>query len=437
MLHLGAFLYPTGYHVSAWRLEEVEARSGFDATNFLRIAQLAEKAQFDFVFLPDSLAMRGDDLEVLSKSAIRYVAQLEPITLMSAIAAVTSRIGLVASASTTYNHPFHLARTFASLDHISSGRAGWNLVTSQNGWEAQNFGMTKHPDHADRYARAREFAEVVVKLWDSWDADAFVNDREAGRYFDPQKVRVADHRGEHFRVRGPLHVPRCPQSRPVIFQAGASESGKTLAAECADVVFTAQDNLQDAKDFRAEIQQRALLAGRNPDSIKVMPGLMPVLDSTDRGARAKFERLEDLIDPATGLSLLEGQLGEVDISQLDVEAPVPATLGPTNASKSRQSLLLKTAAREGLSLRDLYRHVASSRGHKLFVGTADAQADMMQQWYEEGAADGFNIIPAVLPQSLESFVELCLPILQRRGLVRTSYTSATLRDHLCIPSPVR
>lgn len=433
MLHLGALLYPTGYHVAAWRLADVEAHSGFDPCNFLQIAKLAESALFDFVFLPDSLAMRGDDLESLSQSAIRYVAQLEPMTLISAMAAVTNRIGLVASASTTYTHPFHLARAFASLDHISAGRAGWNLVTSQNAWEAQNFGQSEHPNHASRYERATEFTEVVLKLWNSWDADAFVNDRKAGRYFDPRKVRPAHHRGAHFEVRGPLHVPRCPQGRPIIFQAGSSKSGMELAGKFADVVFTAQDNLEDAMAFRSEIRDRAAASGRNPESIKVMPGLMPILDITDQSAQAKFNALQELIDPVTGLSLLEGQLGEVDLSSLALDEPMPETLASTNASKSRQTHLLKTAQRDGLSLRDLYRHVASSRGHKLFVGTPHSLVDLMQEWHEEGAADGFTIIPAALPESLRTFVDLCNPELQKRKLTRTAYRSATLRDHLGIP----
>ncbi|MGO6944395.1 LLM class flavin-dependent oxidoreductase [Rhizobium johnstonii] len=433
MMNLAAFLYPTGYHVGAWRLPEVAADGGWNFDLYRQMAQAAEAACFDFVFLADSLAMRGGDYEILSRSAIRYVAQLEPLTLVSALTAVTRQIGFIASASTTYTHPFHVARAFASLDHISGGRVGWNLITSQNQYEALNFGLDRHPDHAARYARAAEYAEVVLGLWQSWDEDAFVLDKEGGRFFNPDRMHHLNHDGEHFRVRGPLHVPRSPQGRPVIVQAGASPAGRELAARTAEIVFTAQNNLSDAKAFYSDIKQRVAAAGRDPDSVRVMPGIMPVVGATRVEAEHRFERLQDQISPVVGLSLLEGQLGEVDLTTLSPDDPVPP-LNTTNASKSRQELLVALANRNGWTIRDLYLHVASSRGHLLVVEDFRKTVDLMEEWFREGAADGFNIMPASNPAGLQQFIALCVPELQHRGLFRRAYDGQTLRAHLRLPA---
>lgn len=429
MIHLAAFLYPTGYHVGAWRLPDVEANGGWNLNLYADMTRAAEAACFDFVFLADSLAMRGDDFDVLSRSAIRYVAQFEPLTLVSALSALTTRIGFVASVSTTYTHPYQLARWIASAELISNGRIGWNLVTSQNQFEALNFGFESHPEHSDRYSRAHEFVEVVRALWNSWDSDSLILDKETGQFFDPRKVRVANHSGERFRVRGPLNVPRSPQDQPVIMQAGASEAGRELAARTAEVVFTAQDNLSDAIAFRTDIRDRATAANRDPDKIRIMPGIMPIVGSTKQEAYARLEQMNSLVEPTVGLSLLEGQLGEVDLTELSVDQEVP-NLCDTNASKSRQQLLIKLAHRNGWTIRELYEHVASSRGHLLVVDEPAAIVDLMEEWHRKGAADGFNIMPASNPHGLNTFIANCVPVLRKRKLIRDRYIGSTLRSHL-------
>jgi len=433
-LPLAAFLYPTGYHVAAWRHPDVPSDAGVNIGHFVEMARLAESARFDFLFLADSATMRGTDLDALSRTAIRYVAQFEPITLLSALAASTSRIGLVASVSTTYNEPYSVARTFASLDHISGGRSGWNLVTSQNTGEAAQFGLPAHPPHAARYARAREFAEVVLGLWDSWQADAFVRDKESGLFFDPAGMRVLNHRGEHFSVRGPLNVPRSPQGRPVMVQAGSSEAGRQLAAETADVVFTAQDDLAGAREFRADLRARATAAGRDPDQLIVMVGMFPFIGRTLAEAEGKATRLADLVDPVVGLSLLAGQLGGTDLSGYPLDGPVPE-FPETNAGRSRQRLLLELARRESLTLRQLAARVAAGRGHWQVMGTPESIVDEMTHWVAEGAADGFNVMPPTLPGGLVDFVELVVPELRRRGLVDDRYRGSTLRSHLGLDEP--
>lgn len=433
-LRLGAFLYPTGHHVAAWRHPHALADAGSNFRHYVQLAQAAEAAKFDLVFLADGSGTRGDNVDFLSRTAHSYVAQFEPLTLLSALAAVTERIGLVGTASTTFNEPYHIARKFASLDHISGGRAGWNLVTSSSEHEARNFNFDEHLAHAQRYARAAEFADVVSGLWDSWDEDAFVRDKAAGRFFEPSKRHVLNHRGEFFKVRGPLNVARAPQGHPVVVQAGSSEAGKALAARTAEVIFTAQQTTADAVAFYADVKGRLAQYGREPDDLKIMPGVMPIVGRTESDARDKFAELQALIDPAVGLAMVSTLTGGFDLSGYPLDGPIPA-LPETNASKSRQVLTLELARRENLTIRELYLRVAGARGHWQIVGTPAQIADALEERFVNYGADGYNVMPALLPDTLNDFIELVLPELRRRGLFRSEYEGRTLREHLGLKRP--
>ena len=433
-LRLGAFLYPTGHHVAAWRHPHALADAGSNFRHYAQLAQAAEAAKFDLVFLADGSGTRGDDVDFLSRTAHSYVAQFEPITLLSALAAVTERIGLVGTASTTFNEPYTIARKFASLDHISGGRAGWNLVTSSSEHEARNFNFDEHLAHAQRYERATEFADVVSGLWDSWDEDAFVRDKAAGRFFDPARRHVLNHRGEFFKVRGPLNVPRAPQGHPVVVQAGSSEAGKALAARTAEVIFTAQQTTADAVAFYSDVKGRLAQYGREADDLKIMPGVMPIVGRTGREAREKFEALQSLIDPAVGLAMVSVLTGGFDLSGYPLDGPIPE-LPETNASKSRQVLTLELARRENLTIRQLYLRVAGARGHWQVVGTPEQIADALEERFVNYGADGYNVMPALLPDTLNDFIELVLPELRRRGLFRSEYEGRTLREHLGLKRP--
>lgn len=433
-MKLGAFLYPTGYHVAAWRHPHVPADAGVNFAHFAELAQIAERARFDFVFLADSIALRGGDLAALSRTAIRYVAQFEPLTLLGGLAAVTERIGLTASATTTYTEPFHLARMLASLDHMSGGRAGWNLVTSQNEAEAHNFGREAHPPHDERYARAKEFAQVVMGLWDSWEDDAFVRDKKSGIFFDPTKLHPLNHKGPIFSVKGPLNIPRAPQGHPVILQAGSSEVGKDLAAFCGEVIFTAQHSMAAAQVFYADVKRRLATYGRSPEDVLIIVGLFPYVGRTDEEAREKFEALQQLVDPVVGLSLLESELGGIDLSAFDLDGPLPP-LPDSNAGKSRQNLLADMARQQNLTIRQLFRHVAGGRGHCQIMGTPETVADELEEWFRKEAADGFMVMAPSFPGGLSDFAELVVPELQRRGLFRTDYRGKTLREHLGLRRP--
>ena len=437
-LKLGAFLYPTGHHVAAWRHPDAAADAGINFKHYAQVAQTAERGKFDMVFLADSVGTRGDatQREALSRTSTRYVAQFEPLTLLSGLAAVTEHIGLVATASTTYNEPYHLARKFASLDHISGGRAGWNLVTSSNPEEAYNFGKDSHATHADRYERASEFVQVVTGLWDTWEDDAFSRDKTSGVFYEPAKQHVLAHKGKHFSVRGPLNIPRPPQGHPVVVHAGSSEAGKELAAQSAEVIFTAQQTLADAQAFYADVKGRLAKYGRAPESLKIMPGLFPVVGRTQAEADEKFELLQSLVHPSVGLSLLSGMAGETDLASFDLDGPVPDNLPETNGSKSRQRLLLDLAKRENLTIRQLYLRIAGARGHWQVVGTVEHLADEIEARFQGYGADGFNIMSPWLPGGLDDFVELVIPELQRRGLFRTEYEGRSLRDNLGLARPI-
>lgn len=431
-IKLGAFLLFTGHHVAAWRHKD--ASIGVNFENYVELVQLAEAAKFDAIFFADSVGVRLKDVEAASRKAHSGVYPFEPITLLSALSSVTRNIGLIATASTSYSEPFNLARQFASLDHLSKGRAGWNLVTSSDPDAAFNFGHEAHILHADRYARAEEFADVVLGLWDSWEEDAFPRDRESGVYFDKAKLHVLDHKGTHFKVRGPLNTPRTPQGHPVVVQAGASEPGKELAARTADAIFAAQITLDEAVSFYADVKGRMGKYGRHPDELKIMPGIFPVVAPSQAEAEDKFEQLQALIQPVVGLNMLAGLAGGVDLSQYDIDGPIPE-VPETNAGKSRQTLLLDLARRENLSIRQLYLRIAGARGHWQVVGTPQHIADQLEERFEARGADGFNIMAPIMPGGLRDFIELVVPELRRRGLFRTEYEGGTLRENLGLKRP--
>jgi FMN-dependent oxidoreductase (nitrilotriacetate monooxygenase family) len=430
---LGAFLMNTGHHVAAWRHPDAWAEHGLEFAHYKKVAQTAEQAKFDMAFLADGVAVRRDhNLDALSRSG--QLVHFEPLTLLSALSAVTDHIGLVATASTTYNEPYHIARKFASLDYLSHGRAGWNVVTSASEAEAKNFNRDKHMEHALRYERAREFLQVVKGLWDSWDDDAFIRDKESGVYFEPDKLHVLNHKGKHFSVKGPLNVARPVQGYPVIVQAGASDDGQDFAAQTAEVIFTAQQTLEEAQTFYAGIKKQLAKYGRTPDQLKIMPGVFPVIGHTEKEAKEKYDQLQNLIHPSVGLALLSGNIGGFDLSSYPLDGPLP-DLPETNLNKSRQKLVTDLARRENLTIRQLYQAIAGARGHWTIWGTPIQIADRLEEWFVNDAADGFNIMPPYLPGGLDDFVELVLPILRERGLFRTEYEGRTLRENLGLARP--
>jgi FMN-dependent oxidoreductase (nitrilotriacetate monooxygenase family) len=430
-LKLGAFLMATGHHVAAWRHPQVPADAGLDFAHFKQLAQIAEAAKFDTLFVADSVAAATGEMA----SRMARSDTFEPLTLLSALSVVTERIGLIATATTSYNEPYHVARKFASLDHLSGGRAGWNLVTSDNAAEALNFGRDEHIGHADRYSRAREFHHVVTGLWDSWDDDAFVRDKSSGTYYHPEKMHVLEHAGEHFRVKGPLNVARSPQGQPVIVQAGSSEAGRELAAQTAEVVFTAQTSLASAQAFYSDLKGRLARYGRSADSLKIMPGVFVVVGQTESEAVEKHESFQPLVEPEVGVALLGRMLGNFDLSKYPLDGPLPDLPLTENGQQSRQKLLTELAGRENLSLGELGRKIAGGRGHYILVGTPQQIADRLQEWFEQGAADGFNVLVPHLPGGLEDFANGVVPELQRRGLFRTQYEGRTLREHLGLTRP--
>ncbi|MBV1814013.1 LLM class flavin-dependent oxidoreductase [Pseudomonas viridiflava] len=431
-MKLGAFLMATGHHVAAWRHPDVPANAGLDFKHYGHLAQVAEAAKFDALFVADSVAAATGDIA----SRMARSDHFEPLTLLSALSAVTDHIGLIATATTTYNEPYHVARKFASLDHLSGGRAGWNLVTSDAAAEAQNFGRSEHVGHAERYSRAREFHEVVTGLWNSWADDAFTRDKASGQYYDPAKVQVLNHQGEHFSVKGPLNVARSPQGQPVVVQAGSSEVGRDLAAQTAEVVFTAQTSLASAQAFYADIKGRLAAYGRSADSLKIMPGVLIVVAETEALAREKFESFQDLVEPEVGVALLGRMLGNFDLSGYPLDGPLPELPLTDSGQRSRQKLLTELAEREHLNLAQLGRRIAGGRGHYSLIGTPEQVADALQTWFEQGAADGFNVLVPHLPGGLEDVARLLVPELQRRGLFRTEYEGTTLRENLGLQRPI-
>jgi len=431
-MKLGAFLMATGHHVAAWRHPDVPADAGLDFKHYRHLAQVAEAAKFDALFVADSVAAATGDIA----SRMARSDHFEPLTLLSALSAVTNHIGLIATATTTYNEPYHVARKFASLDHLSGGRAGWNLVTSDAAAEAQNFGRSEHVGHAERYSRAREFHQVVTGLWNSWADDAFIRDKASGQYYDPARVQVLNHQGEHFSVKGPLNVARSPQGQPVVVQAGSSEVGRDLAAQTAEVVFTAQTSLASAQAFYADIKGRLAAFGRSDDSLKIMPGVLIVVAETEALAREKFESFQDLVEPEVGVALLGRMLGNFDLSGYPLDGPLPELPLTDSGQRSRQKLLTELAEQEHLNLAQLGRRIAGGRGHYSLIGTPEQVADELQRWFEQGAADGFNVLVPHLPGGLEDVARLLVPELQRRGLFRTEYEGTTLRENLGLQRPI-
>ncbi|MCC4607439.1 LLM class flavin-dependent oxidoreductase [Xanthomonas campestris] len=430
-LSLGAFLMATGHHVAAWRHTQVSAQT-LDFAQYREMVRIAEAARFDAVFVADSLAAAGGPVAPqMARSSL-----FEPLTLLSALAAVSERIGLIATMTTSYNEPYHVARKFASLDHLSGGRAGWNLVTSDAADEALNFSRDAHYVHAERYARAREFQQVVAGLWDSWDDDAFIADKAAGLHHDPARAHVLDHRGTHFQVRGPLNIARAPQGHPVLVQAGSSEPGRALAAETAEVVFTAQSSLAKAQAFYADIKGRLEQFGRARDALKVLPGVFIVVGQSQAEAQEKFEQFQDLVEPQVGIALLSRMLGNFDLSGYPADGPLPELPLTETGQRSRQQLFTELAGQEQLSIAQLGRRIAGGRGHYSLIGTPTQIADELQAWFEQDAADGFNVLVPHLPGGLADVATHVVPELQRRGLFRREYAGRTLRDHLGLARPV-
>src|SRR5690242_17835391 len=424
-LHLNLFIHGRGHHEAAWRHPASSHLPLTDIRYYVDLAQRAEAAKFDSIFLADQLALGGD------------VAQaprtwLEPITVLAALATATSRVGLIATASTTYTEPYNLARQFASIDHISNGRAAWNIVTSWIAAAADNFGGTGAVSHADRYVRGDEFMQVVTELWDSWGADAILDDRASGLYARAGRIRPIAHRGDIFSVAGPLNMPRCPQGRPVFVQAGSSETGRRFAARHAEAVFTAQMEKATAKDFYADLKRLAAEEGRAPDQVLILPGLSPVIGSTEAEAQRIARELNGLSDPEVGRKRLSGRFGGHDFSHLDLDQmlspddfPDPGTV---EAARSRTEVIIGLVRRERPTLRQLLGYLAGARGHFVTAGTPEQIATLIEDWFLNGAADGFNLMPPILPSMLEVFVAEVVPLLQRRGLFRSAYSGATLRS---------
>ena len=431
LMKLGAFVYGTGHHAASWRHPDAVLDFDVSFSYFADLAKTAERGLFDLLFWADAPALPNQSADILSRTA--YIMRMDPVTLLAALAVVTEHIGLVSTSTTTYDEPFHIARRFATIDHISGGRSGWNLVTTGTSDSAQNFSYAEHPSPAARYRRAREFAEIVLGLWDSFDADAFLRDPKSGLFFDPNKVHELNFKGEYFQVRGPLNVARSPQGRPIMVQAGSSEDGKDLAAQYADVIFTAQDTLQGAKTFYADVKGRMAKYGRDPDDVKIMPGIFAMIGRTEKEARDKYDELQQLIDPKIGLMMLQQNL-KFDFSGYPLDGPLPDL--PDNLLKeSRPALFFNKARRDNLTIRQVYMSIAGGRGHHQIFGSPAQIADVLEQWFDDGGADGFNMMAPLMRSGLSDFVELLVPELQRRGLFRKAYEGRTLRENLGLPMP--
>jgi FMN-dependent oxidoreductase (nitrilotriacetate monooxygenase family) len=422
---------PVSIHTAAWRYPGAFPDANFNFAHYKRFVQTLERGRFDAFFMADHLAVMNMPMPALKRSAT--VTSFDPLTLLPALAVVTEHLGLIATASTTYNEPYHVARKFASLDYISEGRAGWNVVTSANPSEALNFGREEHLEHDERYRRAREFFDVVTGLWDSWAEDAFIRDVEEGVYFDPEKLHVLNHKGPYFSVRGPLNIARPIQGWPVIVQAGASEAGRQLAAETAEVIFSGPNNLGDAQRFYADMQGRLQALGRPTDHLKILPGAFVVVGDTLAEARAKKARLDSLVHPDSGIATLSVQLGH-DVSGLDLDGPLP-DIPESNASKSARQKLMDMAKRDNMTVRQLAQYVGGSFGTLELLGTPTMIADQMEEWLVTEGCDGFNVMFPYLPGGLDDFVDRVVPELQRRELFRREYEGKTLRENLGLPRP--
>jgi alkanesulfonate monooxygenase len=429
-LRLGAFMRPASIHTGAWRYPGAYPDANFNFAHLKRFAQRLEAAKFDAFFMADHMAVLNMPMDALKRS--HTATSFEPFTLLSALSQATEHIGLVATGSTTFDAPYHIARRFASLDHISGGRAGWNIVTTSNPDAALNFGMDDHMEHGERYRRAREFYDVVTGLWDSWADDAFIRDTESGIFFDPDKLHVLAHKGKYLSVRGPLNIARPVQGWPVIVQAGASDAGRQLAAETAEAVFTAQANLAAGREFYADVKSRMEKAGRSRDNMKILPACFVVVGDTLEAARAKRAKLDSLVNYANAIASLSIALGH-DASKFDPDGPLPE-IPESNASKSGRQRAIDLAAREKLTVRELAQRLGGYSGLAM-VGTPESIADEMQEWLETDASDGFTVMFPYLPGGLDDFVDRVVPELQRRGIFRRDYAGKTLRENLGLPRP--
>ena len=429
-LHLAAFMRPISIHTGAWRYPGGTPDANFNFPAIVKFAQRLEEARFDAFFMADHLAMLNMPMDALKRSST--ATSFEPFTLLSALSMATEHLGLIATGSTSFDEPFHVARRFASLDHISGGRAGWNIVTTSNPDAAKNFGLEDHLDHAERYRRAREFYDVVTGLWDSWADDAFIRDVESGVFFDPDKLHTLDHKGEFFSVRGPLHIARPAQGWPLIVQAGGSDAGRQLAAETADAIFAAQRTIEDGREFYADVKGRMKNLGRDPDHLKILPACLVVVGDTVEEAREKRAVLDSKVHLDSAIASLSISLG-TDASKFELDGPLPE-IPETNASKSGRARAIRMAEEEQLTVRQLAQRMGGFSGLAL-VGTAETIADEMQEWIETDASDGFTIMFPFLPEGLDLFVDRVTPELQRRGLLRREYEGATLRENLGLPRP--
>jgi FMN-dependent oxidoreductase (nitrilotriacetate monooxygenase family) len=431
-LHLNLFIHSRGHHEASWRHPASSPLPLTDIRYYQDLAQRAEAALFDSVFLADQLALGGDVAEAPR-------TWLEPITVLAAMAVATSRVGLIATASTTYTEPFNLARQFASIDHISRGRAAWNIVTSWLATAAENYGGAGQVTHADRYARGEEFMEVVKALWDSWATDAVIDDRDAGAYARRNRIRSINHRGDFYTVAGPLNMPRCPQGRPVLVQAGSSDTGRRFAARHADAVFTAHMAKATAREFYADLKALAAAEGRLPEQALILPGLSPMIAGTETEAQHLVRAVNELTDPEVGRKRLSGRFGGYDFSHLQLDRPLSAEDFPDPASveaaRSRTEVILNLVKRDKPTLRQLLGYLAGARGHFVTAGTPEQIAELIEDWFTDGAADGFNIMPPLLPAQLDVFTAEVIPILQRRQLFRSEYAGTMLREHYGLPWP--
>ncbi|SDE28566.1 FMN-dependent oxidoreductase, nitrilotriacetate monooxygenase family [Paenibacillus sp. UNCCL117] len=434
-MHLGLFVAAGGHHAGGWRHRDAVTGSSLDLDFYARIARQAERAKLDMLFIADKLAIDDNyggsfDLTVTHRPTL----SAEPLTLISALGAVTTHIGLAATASTTYHEPYHIARMFATLDHLSKGRVAWNVVTSTSDAEARNFGKTEHLDHATRYERAEEFIEVVRALWDSWEADALVLDKERGVFADKRKIHYVHHRGPWFDVKGPLNVQRSPQGHPVLIQAGSSETFRELAARHAELIFTAQPNIASAQSFYRDFKSRVVKRGRSLSDVSILPGTMLIVGSTEREAQEKELYLQSLIDTNTGLAFMSGSMN-YDLSRHDPNAPFPDIESEIRGSRGRFQFVFRKAREEGLTLAQTARWYIQSRSHHIVTGTPDAIADRLTEWFRAEACDGFNLMAPYMPGGLDDICERVVPELQNRGVFRSEYTASTLRGHFGLGQP--
>ncbi|WP_050469080.1 LLM class flavin-dependent oxidoreductase [Herbaspirillum chlorophenolicum] len=429
-LHLNVNILHSGFIPSAWRLPDADPLAFIDAAHYVKAAQIAEAAKFDAVFL-------ADNASIIEQIDFRPITALEPTVLLAAVAAATTRIGVIGTASTSYNEPYNIARRFATLDHVSGGRAGWNIVTTADAGSARNFGLDATPDHAGRYARADEFTEVVKALWNSWDDDAVVGDKQSGRFIDEAKVKPIAHRGKYFRVQGPLNLPRTPQGQPVLVQAGGSGDGRELAARHAEAVFSAAHTQEESLAYSRAINERAAALGRGPHAVKILPGLATIIGATEAEALRRRDDLIDMIPWSYSLKRLAGTLG-IPVERLHLDQPLPSDLalpagGNGNHTFFHATLSLVQGRRH--TVRDLIRALCGGGGHRVLVGTPEQIADEIEAWFKAGAADGFNLMPDAFPSGLQDFTDGVVPILQRRGLFRREYEGRTLREHFGLARP--